>query len=70
MKIVNFGSCNIDYVYQLHHIVAVGETEHSNHRDVSPAERGSINPLPLQRRAPRFIMPGALDLTDSCFLTP
>ena len=40
MKIVNFGSCNIDYVYQLHHIVAVGETEHSNHRDVFPGGKG------------------------------
>ena len=26
MKILNFGSCNIDYVYQLEHIVTDGET--------------------------------------------
>lgn len=26
MKIVNFGSCNIDYVYSLDHIVKIGET--------------------------------------------
>ncbi len=26
MKIVNFGSCNIDFVYRLEHIVKVGET--------------------------------------------
>ena len=27
MKLLNFGSCNIDYVYALDHIVAPGETE-------------------------------------------
>ena len=27
MKILNFGSCNIDYVYSMDHIVKVGETE-------------------------------------------
>ncbi|MBE6639638.1 MAG: helix-turn-helix domain-containing protein [Ruminococcaceae bacterium] len=40
MKIVNFGSCNIDYVYQLDHIVKVGETEHSSQRDVFPGGKG------------------------------
>lgn len=30
MKILNFGSCNIDYVYRLHHIAAPGETQQSN----------------------------------------
>jgi ribokinase len=40
LKIVNFGSCNIDYVYQLHHIVKVGETEHSSRRDVFPGGKG------------------------------
>ena len=27
MKILNYGSCNIDYVYMLDHIVRKGETE-------------------------------------------
>ena len=27
MKIINFGSCNIDYVYSIDHIVSPGETE-------------------------------------------
>ena len=26
MKILNFGSCNIDFVYNLDHIVEIGET--------------------------------------------
>lgn len=29
MKILNFGSLNIDHVYQVDHFVAAGETEHS-----------------------------------------
>ncbi len=29
MRILNFGSCNLDYVYQLDHIVTPGETETS-----------------------------------------
>ena len=31
MKILNFGSCNIDYVYSVDHIVEPGETEKTNH---------------------------------------
>ena len=27
MKLINFGSCNIDYVYAVDHIVNRGETE-------------------------------------------
>lgn len=40
MNIVNFGSCNIDYVYQLNHIVNVGETEHSEKMEVFPGGKG------------------------------
>lgn len=40
MKILNFGSCNIDYVYKLDHIVAVGETELSRSMSVFPGGKG------------------------------
>lgn len=40
MKIVNFGSCNIDYVYKLDHIVAIGETLHSKSMDTFPGGKG------------------------------
>ncbi len=36
MKILNFGSCNIDYVYRLDHIVNGGETEHGDSLDIFP----------------------------------
>ncbi len=47
MKILNFGSCNIDYVYKLDHIVTPGETETSELMEMSPEERDLTNPLPL-----------------------
>ena len=40
MKILNFGSCNIDYVYSLDHIVRVGETETTNKLEIFPGGKG------------------------------
>lgn len=40
MKILNFGSCNIDYVYFLNHIVGVGETETTDQMKVFPGGKG------------------------------
>ena len=40
MKILNFGSCNIDYVYSLDHIVKVGETETTYKMNVFPGGKG------------------------------
>ena len=40
MKILNFGSCNIDYVYSLEHIVVPGETLAARKREVFPGGKG------------------------------
>lgn len=40
MKILNFGSCNLDYVYALNHIVAPGETESSQGMQIFPGGKG------------------------------
>lgn len=40
MKILNFGSCNIDYVYSLDHIVVAGETETTNMLETFPGGKG------------------------------
>lgn len=40
MKIINFGSCNIDYVYSLDHIVAPGETETTKALEIFPGGKG------------------------------
>lgn len=40
MKILNFGSCNIDYVYSLDHIVEEGETETTYKIETFPGGKG------------------------------
>jgi len=40
MKILNFGSCNIDYVYSLDHIVGIGETETIYKLETYPGGKG------------------------------
>ena len=40
MKILNYGSCNIDYVYQVDHITTVGETNRSYSRGVYAGGKG------------------------------
>lgn len=40
MKILNFGSCNIDFVYSLDHIVKPGETEATDRLEIFPGGKG------------------------------
>ena len=40
MKIINFGSCNIDYVYTVDHIVYPGETITSDELEIFPGGKG------------------------------
>ena len=40
MRILNFGSCNIDYVYSLEHVVVPGETLSASKREVFPGGKG------------------------------
>ena len=49
MKILNFGSCNIDYVYSLDHTVRVGETETSTKMDVFPGGKGLNQSIAIAR---------------------
>lgn len=49
MKILNFGSCNIDYVYSLDHIVRPGETENSSSMAVFPGGKGLNQSIALAR---------------------
>ena len=49
MKILNFGSCNIDYVYSLDHIVEAGETEASERLDVFPGGKGLNQSIAIAR---------------------
>ena len=49
MKILNFGSCNIDYVYSLDHIVQAKETEMTARLDVFPGGKGLNQSIALAR---------------------
>ncbi len=40
MKVLNFGSCNIDYVYSLNHILKLGETQAAEKLEIFPGGKG------------------------------
>lgn len=49
MKILNFGSCNIDYVYSLSHIVNVGETLKSDNLSIFAGGKGLNQSIAMSR---------------------
>lgn len=49
MKILNFGSCNIDYVYSVDHIVTEGETTATNGLDIFPGGKGLNQSIAIAR---------------------
>ena len=49
MRVLNFGSLNIDYTYSLDHIVAPGETITSQHLEVFPGGKGLNQSVALAR---------------------
>ena len=49
MKILNLGSCNIDFVYSLDHIVEVGETENASLLELFPGGKGLNQSIAVAR---------------------
>ncbi len=49
MKILNFGSMNLDYVYQVDHFVSPGETLSAGSRTVKPGGKGLNQSIALAR---------------------
>lgn len=49
MKILNFGSCNIDYVYSLNHVVCTGETEQTHSMNIFPGGKGLNQSIALAK---------------------
>ncbi len=60
MKILNFGSCNIDYVYSLNHIVREGETETSNSLETFPGGKGLNQSIALARAGAKVYHAGMI----------
>jgi ribokinase len=67
MKILNFGSCNIDYVYSLDHIVRVGETETTHKLEVFPGGKGLNQSIALSRAGAQVYHAGCIG-TDGTML--
>ena len=49
MKILNYGSCNIDYVYALDHILKVGETLVADKLSIFPGGKGLNQSIAIAR---------------------
>ena len=49
MKILNFGSCNVDYVYSLDHIAVSGETEATQGLSLLPGGKGLNQSIAIRR---------------------
>ena len=59
-KILNFGSCNLDYVYSLDHIVTVGETEASIGLQIFPGGKGLNQSIAVARAGAKVYHAGAI----------
>ena len=68
MKILNFGSCNLDFVYKLDHIVTIGETETSNSMQVFPGGKGLNQSVALAKAGMEVYHAGCIG-TDGEMLT-
>ena len=60
MKVLNFGSLNIDYVYSLDHFVQKGETISSDALNIFPGGKGLNQSLALGRAGVATIHAGAV----------
>ncbi|MCR5213282.1 MAG: ribokinase [Eubacterium sp.] len=71
MKVLCFGSLNIDYVYSMDHIVQPGETENSSNRSINPGGKGLNQSIALARAGLTVWLAGMVgaegkDLIDKC----
>lgn len=69
MKILNFGSLNIDYVYQTDHFVRAGETIASDSLEVFCGGKGLNQSLALRRSGVKVWHAGAVGEQDGGMLT-
>lgn len=60
MKVLNFGSLNVDYVYKLPHIVAKGETISSKSLNIYPGGKGLNQSIALGRAGALVYHAGAI----------
>ncbi len=68
MKILNFGSLNIDYVYKVDHILVKGETESSFSRNTFAGGKGLNQSVALGRAGALVYHAGCIGSEDGAFL--
>ena len=68
MKILNFGSLNIDYVYQVDHIVKPGETVSSHKMQIFPGGKGLNQSIALAHAGAEVWHAGCVGAKDGAFL--
>ncbi|MBK5201189.1 MAG: ribokinase [Spirochaetaceae bacterium] len=68
MKILNFGSLNIDYVYEVDHFVHAGETESSTKREIFPGGKGLNQSVALSRSGSAVYHAGGIGKVEGIFL--
>lgn len=64
MKILNFGSCNIDYVYTMDHIVRPGETTEAEKLCKYPGGKGLNQSIALARSGAKVYHAGCVGKDD------
>lgn len=65
MKILNFGSLNIDYVYSLDHIVSPGETATSHKFEIFPGGKGLNQSIAASRAGAKIYHAGCIGCDGS-----
>ncbi|MFA6857832.1 MAG: ribokinase [Treponema sp.] len=68
MKILNFGSLNIDYVYNVEHFVQPGETLAAQSRSVFPGGKGLNQSIAMARAGADVYHAGSIGKNDGMFL--
>ncbi|MGD1816346.1 MAG: ribokinase [Pleomorphochaeta sp.] len=68
MKILNYGSLNIDYVYKVDHFVMAGETQSSLQRTIFPGGKGLNQSVALANAGADTYHAGAIGKEDGAFL--
>ena len=65
MKILTFGSCNIDYVYEVDHIVQPGETLVANKLSKFPGGKGLNQAIAIARAGAEVYFAGCIGEDDT-----
>lgn len=61
MRILNFGSCNLDYVYDLDHIVVRGETLSSGSSEFFPGGKGLYQSIAVEKAVGKVFHAGCIE---------